>query len=198
MSEPILPISHLEIPFLSFFLFFSHSTPFLPYVRAHSSHISPFLFFFSLRESLGKAGEMPGEMIAREVRPLVCAHTISACTLSELEILRADETARDEIDEEIDEEIDVEIDEEIDEEIDGEADGEGDGEGDEERRPPVKIESERPIMHQPGPLVRLVAADFHTRVVEEGRERFESHLRPSQMKPPNNANPNPNPKPNPP
>jgi len=121
-------------------------------------------------ESLGKAGEMPGEMIAREVRPLVCAHTISACTLSELEILRADETARDEIDEEIDEEIDVEIDEEIDEEIDGEADGEGDGEGDEERRPPVKIESERPIMHQPGPLVRLVAADFHTRVVEEGRE----------------------------
>ena len=115
---------------------------------------------------------MPGEMIAREVRPLVCAHTISACTLSELEILRADETARDEIDEEIDEEID------------GEADGEGGGEGDEERRPPVKIESERPIMHQPGPLVRLVAADFHTRVVEEGRERFESHSRPSQMKPP--------------
>ena len=28
MSEPILPISHLEILFLSFFLFFSHSTHF--------------------------------------------------------------------------------------------------------------------------------------------------------------------------
>ena len=42
MSEPILPRSHLQILFLSSFLFFSHSTPISPiYVRAHSSQISP-------------------------------------------------------------------------------------------------------------------------------------------------------------
>ena len=40
MSEPILPTSHLEFLFSSFFCF-SFTDPFLPYVRAHSSHISP-------------------------------------------------------------------------------------------------------------------------------------------------------------
>ena len=44
MSEPILPISHLLNPSFWRGVFSSHSTPFLPHVRAHSSHISSFNF----------------------------------------------------------------------------------------------------------------------------------------------------------
>ena len=41
MSESILPISHLEILFFFLFFLFLSLDPFLPYVRVHSSHISP-------------------------------------------------------------------------------------------------------------------------------------------------------------
>ena len=40
-QSPFFPYLTLKFSFLSLFLFFSHSTPFLPYARAHSSHISP-------------------------------------------------------------------------------------------------------------------------------------------------------------
>ena len=49
MSESVLPISHLEILFfLLFFFVFLSLDPFLPYVRVHSSHISPLNSSFQL------------------------------------------------------------------------------------------------------------------------------------------------------
>ena len=47
MSESILPISHLKILCFFFFFVFLSLDPFLPYVRVHSSQISPLNFVFS-------------------------------------------------------------------------------------------------------------------------------------------------------